>query len=171
MYHLTYEFEDIQLTQPDIEIVEELIANSNLEFSLPIEDRAHGLILARLDERGGNPLIVDGKFISWGYPPDATTITRYKNYLECRERVFKQMENFAILRLRSPTIHQYYAYMVVKKWEGKFYPLITIDPVKYKDGLYTMEFDHSIHDNTHYNTRELFNIFFGFIRTKLNQPQ
>ena len=114
---------------------------------------------------------VDGNFISWNYPLDATNFERYQSYIESRKQSFTRMEKYAILRLRCPTIHDYYAYMLVKKWGDKFYPLVTIDPLKYHDGQYTVKFDHSIHDTSRHTTRELFDVFFNFIRIKLNPPQ
>jgi hypothetical protein len=171
MYHLVAKLEDQQLNQDDIKFVEDLILNSIQEFTTPMDTNVHGYILACLDERGENPLIVDGNFISWNYPLDATNFERYQSYIESREWSFARMEKYAILRLRCPTIHDYYAYMLVKKWGDKFYPLVTIDPLKYHDGQYTIKFDHSIHDTSRHTTRELFDVFFNFIRIKLNPPQ
>lgn len=171
MYQLVAKLEDQQLSQDDINFVEDLILNSIQEFTTPTDANVHGYILACLDERGENPLIVDGNFISWNYPLDATNFERYQSYIESRERSFACMEKYAILRLRCPTILDYYAYMLVKKWGDKFYPLVTIDPLKYHDGQYTIKFDHSIHDTSRHTTRELFDVFFNFIRIKLNPPQ
>ncbi len=171
MYYVVSRLEVKHFSDDALTNIEELILHSSQEFTIPLATGMEKVLLARLDEEGGKPYIVDGQFVPCSIDSTTLNLDKLEMNMHFRESVFLEMKKYAILRLNCPYSPNQCSYMLIKKWKDNFYPIIIINPVKYDDGLYDISYDHSIHDTTRYTTRELFSVFFGFIRNKLTQPQ